>query len=229
MSSYSDHQHPQEREPKQSLYMKISGTSSNTIASPRSPTSGLHDLIYMNLMEKVSPQTTNKSPTLQTKSQQHPNHNQKIPVTTNPCSTTHYQLNEQLHYQQHQEPPTHTTEENPKSYCQQTHTALASLLLAKNNNRPQLIWQLRLLQLQQQRLLSDLEHPQPQPSLLPWLLNKLQTIYRPLCREPLGALEDLKALEDLADLAALEEEDLPPLHQLFPWEEMPPQQTWMTK
>jgi hypothetical protein len=33
-----------------------------------------------------------------------------------------------------------TTEENLESYYSQTHTALALLLLAKNNNRPQQIW-----------------------------------------------------------------------------------------
>jgi hypothetical protein len=47
-------------------------------------------------------------------------------------------------------------EEDPESYSLQTNTALASLLLARNNNRPQQIWQLRLLQLQQQQLLSDI-------------------------------------------------------------------------
>jgi hypothetical protein len=43
-----------------------------------------------------------------------------------------------------------TTEENSESYRSQTNTALALLLLAKNNNQPQQIWRLRLLQLQQQ-------------------------------------------------------------------------------
>ena len=131
MSSYSDHQRPQERELRQLPYTKTSGTNSNTIASPRNPTSGSHDLTYTSLMEKVSPQTTSKSPNLQTKSQQHPNHNQKNPAMTNPHSAMHHQLNRQLCYQQHQEPVMYTTEENPKSYHQQTHTALASLLLAK--------------------------------------------------------------------------------------------------
>jgi hypothetical protein len=59
----------------------------------------------------------------------------------------------------------------------------------------------------------------------------LQAIYRLLCREPLGALEDLEALEgleDLADLAASEEGDLPLLHQLFLQEEILQQQTQMT-
>jgi hypothetical protein len=143
-SSYLDHQHPQKRGPKQSPYTKASGTNSNMIASPRNLTSGSCDPIYTNLMEKVSPQTMSKSLNPQMKSQQHPDHNQKTPATMNLHSATHRQLNEQLHYQQHQNPPTHTTEENPESYCQQTHTTLALLLLAKNNNRPQLIWQLRL-------------------------------------------------------------------------------------
>jgi hypothetical protein len=33
-----------------------------------------------------------------------------------------------------------TTEKNPESYHSQMNTALASLLLAKNNNQPQQIW-----------------------------------------------------------------------------------------
>jgi hypothetical protein len=141
-SSYSDHQQPQGRGPKQSPYMKISGTSLNTIASPRGHTLGSNDSTYTNLMEKAFPQTTSKPLNLQTKNQQLPDHNQKTPVMMNPCSPMHHQLNRQLRHQQHQEPLTHTTEENPESYCQQTHTTLALLLLAKNNNQPQLIWQL---------------------------------------------------------------------------------------
>jgi hypothetical protein len=99
-------------------------------------------------------------------------------------------------------------EEDLESYRFQMNIALASLLLARNNNRPQQIWQLRLLQLQQQRLLSDLAPHQPQPlplhRLPPWLQNKLQAIYRPLYREPLEDPLDLVALETLVDLVALE-------------------------
>jgi hypothetical protein len=82
--------------------------------------------------------------------------------------------------------------------------ALALLLLAKNNNRPQQIWRLRLLQLQQQRLLSNLaphQHlPLPLHILPPRLHNELQDIYKLLYGEPLEALEDLAVLETLPDL-----------------------------
>jgi hypothetical protein len=80
------------------------------------------------------------------------------PATKNQHSDTHRILNKNLLRQQHQSPATHTTEEDPESYRRQTNNALASLLLARNNNCPQQIWRLRLLQLQQQQLLSDL-HP----------------------------------------------------------------------
>jgi hypothetical protein len=100
-------------------------------------------------------------------------------------------------------------EEDPKSYRTQTNTALASLLLAKNNNRPQQIWRLRLLQLQQQRLLSDLAPhqltPLPLHRLPPCLHSELQATYRPLYREFLEDPEDLAALETLADLVGLED------------------------
>jgi hypothetical protein len=95
-------------------------------------------------------------------------------------------------------------EEDPKSYCTQTNIALALLLLARNNNRPQQIWRLRLLQLQQQQLLSNLapqQHlPLPLHRLSPCLHNELQDIYKPLYGEPLEALEDVVALGTLSDL-----------------------------
>jgi hypothetical protein len=99
-------------------------------------------------------------------------------------------------------------EEDPESYRTQTNIALASLLLAKNNNRPQQIWRLRLLQLQQQRLLSDLTPHQstqlPLHRLPPRLHNELQAIYKPLYGEPLEDPADLAALDTLADLVGLE-------------------------
>jgi hypothetical protein len=80
--------------------------------------------------------------------------------------------------------------------------------LARNNNRPQQIWRLRLLQLQQQRLLSDLTHHQsiqlPLHRLPPQLHNELQATYKPLYGEPLEDPADLVALETLADLMGLE-------------------------
>jgi hypothetical protein len=67
------------------------------------------------------------------------------------------------------------------------------------------IWRLRLLQLQQQRLLSDLtphqSTPLPLHRLPPQLHNELQVIYKLLYGEPLEDLADLAALETLADLA----------------------------
>jgi hypothetical protein len=87
-------------------------------------------------------------------------------------------------------------------------TALASLLLARNNNHPQQIWRLRLLQLQQQRLLSDLTPHQltslPLHRPPPCLHNELQAFYRLLYGEPLEDPEDLVVLETLADLVGLE-------------------------
>jgi hypothetical protein len=158
-------------------------------------------------MEKAFHQTKSKHLNHQMKNQQHQDHNQKTLVTMNQRSTTHQQLSKNLHHQQPQTPATHTTEEDPESYRSQTNITLASLLLAKNNNRPQQIWRLRLLQLQQQQLLSNLTPHQPQPLPLhrppPRLLNELQAIYNPLYREPLEALEDLAALETLLDLEDL--------------------------
>jgi hypothetical protein len=178
------------------------------IASQSNPTLESNNSTYTNSTEKASHQTTSKHPIPQMKNQPCPDLNQTVPVKRNSCNDMHLQLKQQLRHQQHQEPPTLTTEENPESYCSQTHTALASLLLAKNNNQPQQIWQLRLLQLQQQRLLSDLTHHQLQPlplhRLPPQLYNELWEIYRPQCGEPLEALEDLEALETLAGLAGLE-------------------------
>jgi hypothetical protein len=85
--------------------------------------------------------------------------------------------------------------------------ALASLLLARNNNRPQQIWRLRLSQLQQQRLLSDLAPHQsiqlPLHRLPPQLHNELRAIYKPLYGEPLEDPADLAALDTLADLMGL--------------------------
>jgi hypothetical protein len=140
--------------------MEGSGTSSNMIAQQENHTSELHELTSMNSTEKVSPQTMNTSQNHQMKNHQHCAQYRRVPVTRNPCNASHLQLSRQLSHQAHQEPPTHTMEQNPQDYLQQTHTALALLLFTRNNDRPQQIWRLRLLQLQQQRLLSDLEHHQ---------------------------------------------------------------------
>jgi hypothetical protein len=232
-SSYLDHQHTLDRRPKQSQYTKAIGTNSSMTLEQEGHTLELNNSISTNLTEKVSHQTTNKHPNHQTKSQRHQDHNQRTLATTmNQHSAMHQQLSKDLHHQQHQTPATHTTEENPKSYRTQTNIALALLLLARNNNRPQQIWRLRLLQLQQQRLLSDLaphQHlPLPLHRLPPRLHNELQDIDKPLYGEPLEALEDLAALgtlqdqEDQEDQKAQEVQEDPLLLQ--PHQQ--PQQLW---
>jgi hypothetical protein len=182
--------------------MKGTGTSLNMIASQSNPILELNDSTYTNSMEKASHQTMNKHLIPQMKNQLHLDLNRTVPAKRNSHNNMHLQLKQQQQHQQHQEPPMLTIEENPESYRSQTNTALASLLLAKNNNRPQQIWRLRLLQLQQQRLLSgQTHHQQPPPlplhRLPPQLHNELRMIYRSQCGEPLEALKDLEALETL--------------------------------
>jgi hypothetical protein len=149
-SSYSDLQHILDRKLEQSHYTKDGGTSLTMMSEQEDHTLESNDLISTNSTEKVSHQTTNKHPNHQTKNQQHQDQNWKTPVTTNQHNDTHRQLSRSLHHQQHQSPATLTMEEDPQSYHPQTNNALALLLLARNNNCPQQIWQLRLLQLQQQ-------------------------------------------------------------------------------
>ena len=136
MSFYLDHQLLRDRRPKLSHYMKDIGTNLNTTPEQESLTSELNDSISTNSMERVSHRTANKHLNLQMENQQHQNQSQRTPATTNQCNAIHQQLSQSLHHQQHQSPATHTTEENPESYHSQTNTALASLLLARNNNRP---------------------------------------------------------------------------------------------
>jgi hypothetical protein len=120
---------------KQSLYMQTIGMNLNMTSEQESHTSGLNVPTSTNLMERVSHQTIKEYPIHQMKNQQHQGHSQKTLATTmNQHSTTHQQLNKNLHHQQHQTPATHTTEEDPGSYHSQTNTTLASLLLARNNN-----------------------------------------------------------------------------------------------
>jgi hypothetical protein len=114
--------------------MEARGINLNIIASQNNPTSESYNSTYTSLMERVSHQTTNKFLNPQMKNQPRLDLDQKTPAKKSLHSATHHQLKQQLHHQQHQEPLTLTIEENPKSYHQQTHTTLASLLLAKNNN-----------------------------------------------------------------------------------------------
>jgi hypothetical protein len=140
MSSYSDHQHTPDRRPEQSQYTKATDTNSNTTLEQGSLTSESNNLTSTNSTEKVSHQTMSKHLNPQTKNHQHQDQSQRTPVTTNQCNTMHQQLSRSLHHQQHQSPATHTTKEDPESYRSQMNTALASLLLARNNNHPQQIW-----------------------------------------------------------------------------------------
>jgi hypothetical protein len=169
------------------------------------------DSTSTNSTERAFHQTTNPYLNHQTKNQKHPDLDQKTPVTPameNQRNDTHLTLSKNLRHQPHQSPATHTTEEDPESYRRQTNNALASLLLARSNNRPQQIWRLRLLQLQQQRLLSDLAPHQstqlPLHRLPPHLHNELQDVYKPLYGEPLEDPADLAALETLGALVGLE-------------------------
>jgi hypothetical protein len=155
-SSYSDHQHTQDRKPEQSPYTKDGGTSLTMMSEQEGHTSESNVSTSTNSTERVSHQTMNPYPNHQMKNQQYPDQSQRTPAMKNQCNDTHRLLSKSLHHLQHQSPVTHTMEEDPESYRSQTNNALASLLLARNNNRPQQIWRLRLLQLQQQRLLSDL-------------------------------------------------------------------------
>src|SRR5580693_7145743 len=210
-SSYSDHQHTLDRKPERLPYMKDGGTSSTTTSGPEDHTLESRDSTSTSSTGKASHQTTNQYPNHQTKNQKHPDPNQKTlatPATKNQRNDSHQTLSRNLLHQQHQSPATHTTEEDPESYRHQTNNALASLLLARNNNRPQQIWRLRLLQLQQQRLLSDLTPHQstqlPLHRLPPQLHNELRAVYRPLYGEPLEDPADLAVLETLTGLVGLE-------------------------
>jgi hypothetical protein len=146
-SSYSDLQHTLDRKLEQSHYTKDGGTSLTTTLEQKDHTLGSNGSISTNSTERVSHQTMNKHPNRQTKNQQHQDQNQRTPVMTSQHNDTHRQLSRSLHHQQHQSPATHTMEENPESHHLQTNITLALLLLARNNNRPQQIWRLRLLQL----------------------------------------------------------------------------------
>jgi hypothetical protein len=146
----------------------------------------------------------------QTKNQPYPDQTHPIPaVTTSPPNVAHSQLTKISARLPHQEPEEPRIKSDPQSIRQQTHTALASLIFAKNNNCPQLIWRLRLLRLQQQQLLSDQtphqqqRHPHQHQHPLTLDLNKSSVVYTTPCAVSHQTLEDLAGLEDLADLVDL--------------------------
>src|SRR5580693_8810220 len=161
-------------------------------------------------MEKVSHQTEKRPLNHQTTSPLYQDLDHLYPAKTNQLHQPAHLLLTRIsaglpHHQTKTPPPSPDIDD----LCHQTHTALASLLFCKNNNRPQQIWRLRLLQLQQQRCLSDLtrhrQHPLPnqQITLDP---NESLVIYTTPCAEPHRPLADL---EDLEGLAVLEDpEDL---------------------
>jgi hypothetical protein len=191
---------------KQSPYMEGTGTNLSTITHQEDPTLESYNPIYTTLMETASLQKVNQSKNHQMKNQQHCDQHQRKLVIKSLHSGSHLQLSKQLCSQQHQEPSTHMAEQNPQDYRQQTHTALALLLFARNNGKSQQIWQLQLLQLQQQQLLFDLEHRQPPPpQRRPHHPKELPTIYELPCKEHQEDLGDPQALEGLEGLVDLEQ------------------------
>jgi hypothetical protein len=207
MSYCSDHQHLQIRKPEQSHYTKIAGMNLTTTPAQRNHTSGSQGPTSTNTTEKVSHQIANPQSNIQTKNppyqdQHHPSQ-AKTDYPHKPAHSSLTKISAGLpHHQTRTPPPDPDTED----LGHQTYIALASILFAKNNNRPQQIWRLCLLRLQQQRLLSDLlhhQHPQ-QPPQLTLELNESLVIYTTPCTETHQPLEDLEGLADLADLEDLE-------------------------
>jgi hypothetical protein len=147
----SDHQHRQTRKPEQSRYTKIAGTNLTTIPAQRNHTSGLQGPTSTNTMEKVSHQIAKSQLNIQTKNPPYQDqHHPSQAKMDYPHKPTHLSLTKRSaglpHHQMRTPPPDPDT----KDLCHQTYIALASILFAKNNNRLQQIWQLRLLRLQQQ-------------------------------------------------------------------------------
>jgi hypothetical protein len=201
------------------------------ILEPRNHTSGSPDLTYTNSTEKASPRIVKQSLNHQTTSPPYLGPNHQTPAKTNsPHQPTHLLLTKISAGLPHHQTKTPTPEPDIDDLCHQTHIALASLIFARNNNRPQQIWHLRLLQLQQQRLLSD-----PTLRLRPWSPNPPITldpneslvIYTTPCADnlqPLAGLEDLADLEDLEDPEEDQERLKDPLQQYLR-QPQPPTQT----
>src|SRR5580693_1526025 len=154
-------------------------------------------------MEKVSHQTEKRPLNHQTTSPLYQDLDHLYPAKTNQLHQPAHLLLTRIsaglpHHQTKTPPPSPDIDD----LCHQTHTALASLLFCKNNNRPQQVWRLRLLQLQQQRCLSDLIHhqqpllPNQQITLDP---NESLVIYTTPCAEPHQPLEDPEDPESLRD------------------------------
>jgi hypothetical protein len=203
-SYYSDHQHPQTRKPEQSLYMKIAGTSLTTTHAQRNHTSGLQGSTFTNTTEKVSHQIAKSQLNIQTKNQPYRDQSHPNQAKTNyPHKPAHLSLTKISAGLPHHRTKTPPPEANIDNLHHQTNITLALLLFSRNNNRPQQIWRLRLLRLQQQQLLSDLaHHQQTPPDNQPRVtldLNESPIIYTTPCAETHQPLEDLEGLADLED------------------------------
>jgi hypothetical protein len=142
-SYYSDPQHLRIRKPEQSPYTKIVGTSSTTIPAQRSHTLESQDPTSTNSTEKVSCQTEKSQSKTQIKNlpcQDLSHLNQaKMTYPHKPTHSSLMRISAGLpHHQARMSPPSPDIED----LHHQTNIALASLLFAKNNNRPQQIWRL---------------------------------------------------------------------------------------
>jgi hypothetical protein len=209
--------------------MTASGTSSTTIRAQRNHTLESQGLTSTNSTEKVFHQIEKQRSNPQTTSPPYPDPNHPNPATTNyprqPAHSLLTRISAGLPHHQTKTPPLSPDIDDLRH---QTHTMLASLLFCKNNHRPQQIWCLRLLQLQQQRCLSDLtRHQRPPLPNQPITLdpNESLVIYTTPCAEPhrpLAGLEDLAALEDLEDLEDPEvQESLKDPLQQYLWQPQP--------
>jgi hypothetical protein len=163
-SYYSDPQHLWARKPERSPYTKTVGTNLITILAQESHTLESQDPTSMNSTEKAFHQTTNLQSNTQMKNlscqdQDHPN---QAKTKHQPAHSLLTKISAGLPHHQMRTPP---PEPDTEDLHHQTNIALASLLFARDNNRPHQIWRLRLLRLQQQQLLSALTPHQQTP---PW-------------------------------------------------------------
>jgi hypothetical protein len=147
MTSYClDHQHLQARKPEQLPYTKIAGTNSITTPAQGNHTSESQDPTFTNTTEKVSHQITKSQSNTQTKNpsyqDQHPPNQAKTNCSHKPTHSSLTKISAGLPHHRTRTPP---PEPDTEDLHHQTNIALASLLFARNNNRPQQIWQLRLL------------------------------------------------------------------------------------
>jgi hypothetical protein len=184
MSYCLDHQCPQARKPEQLPYTTIVGTSSTMILAQESHTSESQDPTSTNSTEKASHQTTNLQSKIQTKnlSYRDQNHQNQAEAKHQPAHLSLTKISASLPHHQTKTPPPSPDINDPHH---QTNIALASLLFCRNNNHPQQIWQLCLLRLQQQQLLSNLalhQRTPPQHQPRPTLdLNESLVIYTTSC------------------------------------------------